>query len=218
MRYWNHYGELNMFTPADQPTDPYRPLLARYKGQIFPVNRVHSAWPGLLEEGKEGLNQPFMKDIFLMWKAHNEDPAKSPELSRIRDDNGDGMPEVNRPEEIDALIHAVTAYLTETQFDLSGKRVVWVSDDRMFLTGTDWRPLPKHDFEASPYASVYKYSHDVAPAKAALGAKGCGDCHSPQADFVVAPVLRYPFGEDGQPVTMSQGELLGLPEGFLLSE
>jgi hypothetical protein len=128
------------------------------------------------------------------------------------------MPEVNRPEEIDALIRAVTAYLTGTQFDLTGKRVVWVSDDRMFTSGTDWQPLPKHDFEASPYASVYKYSHDVAPAKAALGAKGCGDCHSPQSDFVAAPVLRYPFGEDGQPVMMRQGELLGLPEGFLLSE
>ena len=29
MKYWNHYGELNMFTNKNQPTDPYRPVLGR---------------------------------------------------------------------------------------------------------------------------------------------------------------------------------------------
>lgn len=32
------------------------------------------------------------------------------------------------------------------------------------------------------------------------------------------PVLWYPFGEDGQPVMIRQGERLGLPEGFRLEE
>ncbi|PIU53945.1 MAG: hypothetical protein COS90_03515 [Deltaproteobacteria bacterium CG07_land_8_20_14_0_80_60_11] len=209
LKYWNHYGELAMFTTQDQPTDPYRPVLSWYKGKIYPVNRVHSAWPGLIEEGKPGLNQAFMKDVFLMWQKHRQDPALYPELAKIRDDNGDGVPEVNRPEEIDAFIKSVRAYLTDTGFDLAGKTVVWVMDDRAYTSGTEGRPLPKSDFEASPYASVYKYSHDVAPAKAALGAKGCADCHSQEAPWFTAQIVAYPFGEDGKPVTMKQADHLG---------
>jgi hypothetical protein len=212
MNYWNHYGELSMFTKDDQPTTPYRPVLIRYKGKIYPANRVHSSWPGIVEEGKLGLNQPFMKDVFMMWKAHNEDPSKYPDLSKFTDDNGDAVPEVNRPEEIDAVINSVKQYLTDTGFDLAGKKVVWVSDDRVYFSGTKWEKLPKHDYEASPYASVYKYSHDVAPANAALGAKGCSDCHSKNSHFFFAQVVEYPFGEDGKPATIKQADLLGYKE------
>ncbi len=208
LKYWNHYGELARFTTRDQPTDPYRPVLTWYKDKLFPVNRVHSAWPGFVEEGKPGLNQAFMKDVFLMWQKHRQDPGQYPELAKIKDDNDDGVPEVNRPEEIDAFIQSVKAYLTDTGFDLGGKTVVWVMNDRAYTSGTRWRPLPKHDFEASPYASVYKYSHDVAPAKAGLGAKSCADCHSKEAPWFTAQIVAYPFGEDGQPVTVSQAEHL----------
>ncbi|PJB67455.1 MAG: hypothetical protein CO095_12150, partial [Armatimonadetes bacterium CG_4_9_14_3_um_filter_58_7] len=213
MKYWNHYGELNMFTHDDQPTDPYRPVLARYKGKIYPVNRVHSAWPGILEEGKEGLNQPFMKDILKMWKTYQANPSNYPDLSKIRDDNEDGMPEVNRPEEIDALIASVTAFLADTKFDLTSRRVVWVMDDRMYTSGTEFTTLEKHDYEASPYASVHKYSHDVAPANAALGAKGCTDCHSPSAATLWGAVVKHPFDDNGKPVTEPQYRLLGMGAG-----
>lgn len=135
--------------------------------------------------------------------------SKYPELSRIVDDSGDGMPEVNRPEEIDAIISSVRQYLTDTKYDLTGKKVVWVLNDRLYTSGHKWEQLQKHEYEASPYASVYKYSHDVAPAKAALGAKGCSDCHSKNSHFFFGQVLQYPFGEDGKPVTIKQADLLG---------
>jgi len=44
LNYWNHYGELEMFTFKDQPTDPYTPSLAKYKDKIYPMNMV----PGLV--------------------------------------------------------------------------------------------------------------------------------------------------------------------------
>jgi len=212
MNYWNHYGELNMFTKEDQTTNPFRPVLIRYKGKIYPANRVHSAWPGLMEDGKSGLNQPLMKDIFMMWQMHNENPSKYSELSRIVDDSGDGVPEVNKPEEIDAVINSVRQYLTDTKYDLTGKKVVWILNDKLYSSGNKWEKLPKHDYEASPYASVYKYSHDVAPAKAALGSKGCSDCHSKNSHFFFAQVLEYPFGDDGKPITVKQADLLGYKE------
>jgi len=98
----------------------------------------------------------------------------------------------------------------------ANKKVVWVYDDRVYFSGNKWEPLPKYDYEASPYASVYKYSHDVAPAKAALGVKGCSDCHSKNSPFFFAEVVEYPFGKDGKPVTIKQADLLGYEKDELL--
>jgi hypothetical protein len=88
-------------------------VLARYKGKIYPVNRVHSAWPGIQVEGETALMQPKMGDIYKMWTVHKADATKYPSLPKIADDNGDGVPEVNRPQEIDALIQAVTQVLAD---------------------------------------------------------------------------------------------------------
>jgi len=209
--YWNHYGELEMMGYDDKPTDRYRPVLARYKGKIYPVNRVHTAWPGIEIDGKPGLTQPKMGDIYTMWSQHLEDPTRWSELSKITDDNGDGVIEVNRPEEIDALIRTGTAYLRETGYPLDSRRVVWVYNDRVYSSGADYRQLPKHDFEASPYGNVHKYSHDVFPAKAALGARnGCLDCHFTGSPVLFAPVLKYPFDGAGKPVAEPQYSVLGL--------
>jgi hypothetical protein len=215
MNYWNHYGELAMFTARDQPSDPFIPQYTKYKGQIFPVNAVHSAWPGIYTEGKKGLDQPRMRDIYGMWMAHKKDKSKYPELSKITDNNHDTVPEVNTPEEIDAFINSVTACLTDVGYDLSGRKVVWVNDDRMYLNGMDYKMLEKEKWESSPYASVYKYSHDVFPAKAGLGTNGCTDCHSFKSDLFYAQVVKYPFGDDGNPVMELQYKKLDM-NGFMV--
>ncbi|MGQ9844427.1 MAG: NapC/NirT family cytochrome c, partial [Spirochaetota bacterium] len=200
MNYWNHYGELEMFGFKDQPSDYFYPQYAKYKGQIFPVNPVHSAWPGIYTEGKKGLDQPKMKDIYDMWMAHKKDKSKYPELAKIKDDNHDSIPEVNSPEEIDAFINSVTLFLTDNGYDLKNRKIVWVNNDRMYLNGKEYKMLEKEYYESSPYASVYKYSHDVAPAKSALGAKGCTECHSFNSKLFYSNVVKYPFGEDGKTV------------------
>jgi len=209
MQFWNHYGELDLFTVKDQPVDEFRPALVRYKGKIFPANRVHSSWVGFEEDGKPGLNQLFMRDFFAMWTQHKKDPSVYPQLAKITDDNGDGMIEVNRPQEIDALLTATRVYLSATGFPLDRKRLVYVLDDRKYSSGTAYQVLAREPYEATPYASVYKYSHNVLPAKAALGAGGCQDCHSADSQFFFAPVLRYPFGSDGKPVYAAQHEIIG---------
>ncbi|NSW95747.1 MAG: hypothetical protein HPY62_13650, partial [Bacteroidales bacterium] len=210
MNYWNHYGELTMFTAKDQPSDPFIPEYAKYKGQIFPVNAVHSAWPGIYTEGEKGLDQPKQRDIYNMWIAHNKDKSKYPELGKIKDHNSDSIPEVNTAGEIDAFINSVTAYLSDQGYSLTGKKIVWVNNDKMYLNGNDYKILEKEYWESSPYASVYKYSHDVYPAKAGLGINGCTDCHSFNSDMFFRQVVKYPFGEDGQPVMQPQYKKLGM--------
>jgi len=210
MAYWNHYGDLEMMGYDDKPTDPYRPVLARYNGKVYPVNRIHNTWPAIETEGEEGLQQPKMGAVYKMWTAHQQDPAGYPALSHITDDNGDGVIEVNRAEEIDALIAAITEMLQRTGYPMEGKRVVWVMNDRVYRSGDEYRTVPVHPWEAAPYANVHKYSHDVYPATAALGSNGCTDCHSPGSHFFFASVVKYPFDENGEPVTRPQYEVLGL--------
>jgi hypothetical protein len=197
---------------APEPTHVTRPTLIRYKGKIYPANRVHSAWVGFEETGRPGLNQLFMKDFFQMWTQHRADPAhKYPELTRITDDNRDGVIEVNRPAEIDALLAAARAHLAATGFPLENRRLVWVADSRAYYSGNESRELPREPYEATGYASVYKFSHDVAPAKAALGAGGCVDCHRPGAPFFQSAVLAAAFsGDDARPRWIPNHEILGI--------
>jgi hypothetical protein len=215
MNYWNHYGELAMFTAKDQPSDPFVPEFAKYKGQIFPVNAVHSAWPGIYTEGKPGLDQPKMRDIYNMWVTHRKDNSRYPELAKITDSNSDTIPDVNSAEEIDAFINSVTAYMNDQGYDLSGRKIVWVNNDRMYLSGTEYQMLEKEYWESSPYASVYKYSHDVFPAKAGLGINGCTDCHSFKSDMFYAQIIKYPFGADGSPISEPQYKRLDM-SGFMV--
>jgi hypothetical protein len=198
--YRNHYGILKVMGYDDKPTETFRPVLASYKGKIYPANRIHSTWPGIETPGQPGLMQPRPPDIHKMWKAHFEDPAQYPELAGIKDDDGDGALEINRPEEVDALIAAVTRHLTSLNYDLEGKRVVWVSSDRVYHSGTEYRVMDKAEWEASPYANVHKYNHDIAPARAALGSGGCTDCHASDSPFFDQAVLLTAFSpEDGGP-------------------
>ncbi len=207
--YRNHYGFLEMMGYDDKPTETFRPVLALYEGKIYPVNRVHSSWPGIETEGKPGLMQPRMSDVRKMWAAHRENPEQHPELAEITDDNGDGVIEVNRPAEIDALIAAIAKHLTAIGHPLEGKRVVWVNNDRVYRSGTEYRTVEQREWEASPYANVYKYNHDVYPARAALGANGCSDCHAANSPFFATATLEYPFDEDARPVKRAQYELMG---------
>jgi len=215
MQYYNHYGNMGMMGFDDKPTDIFKPVLARYKGKIYPVNRVHSAWPAIEIEGKPGLMQPRMGDIYKMWTTHLKNPEKYPELAKITDDNNDSVIEVNRVEEIDALIASVTAMLQEINYPIDGKRVVWAMDDRVYTSGTVFRTIPKETWEASPFANVHKYNHDVYPAKSALGINGCTECHNTDSRFFKETV-NYPFDENGNSVVISQHTLIGINKGLLV--
>ena len=210
MRYWNHYGELDMMDYDDKPVDPFYPQYIRYKGKIYPANRVHTSWPALQIEGREGLMQPKMSDYHAMWAAFHNDPASWPELARITDDNGDGIVEINRPEEIDAIITALTRYLHNIAYPMQNTRVVWAMNERIYHSGTEYEVIDKHPWEASPYGNVHKYNHDIFPARSALGANGCTDCHGTQSNFFTRAVTSIPFDEHGRTVTTAQYNIMGL--------
>ena len=58
---------------------------------------------------------------------------------------------------------------------------------------------------------MYKFSHDIAPAKAALGAGGCTDCHRSGTPFFEGKVLKKIFtSQNGKPKWMPNYEILGI--------
>ncbi|MFO7672036.1 MAG: hypothetical protein R6W31_20440 [Bacteroidales bacterium] len=209
MNYWNHYGDLEMMGYDDKPTYMFSPELIKYKGVIHPANRVHSSWPAIQTDGREGLMQPRMSDIYKMWADHRQDPEKYPGLSAIGDDNADEVIEVNTPGEIDALILSVSTKLTEINYPMENKKVVWVMNNRVYRSGNEFTELSMEAWEASPYGNVHTYNHDIFPASSAIGVNGCIDCHSYQSGFFTSPVLKYPFDEEGKPVTQPQFASLG---------
>jgi hypothetical protein len=148
-----------------------------------------------------------------MWEDHFANPSNYPELAIISDDNGDEVIEVNRPDEIDALIAAVTSMLRKSSYPLEGRRVVWAMNERVYTSGTDFYNIEKELWEASPYANTHKYSHDIYPAKAALGVRTCVECHSLQSEIFYGQVVKYPFDESGSAVYEAQYGLLGM-NGF----
>ncbi len=209
MKPWNYYGEAHGYPEGVQPFFKFRPILGWYKGKIYPLNRVYTRWVGIKTDGKPGIDQPHMKDIFMMWKKHMDDPDKNfPQLKKIKDDNRDGFPEVNRPEEVKALLASVSIMLKGNGMPLQGKTVVFVDGDRYTTNGVDWKTIPKKPYEYSPYGSVFKFDHDICPGKNALGAQGCTDCHSSKSDFFFRKVMVRPFDKDGKPVTESNAHFL----------
>ncbi|MBN1339418.1 MAG: hypothetical protein JXA03_08845 [Bacteroidales bacterium] len=213
MNYWNHYGDLEMMGYDDKPTFTFSPELALYKGKIYPVDRVHTSWPAILTEGQEALMQPKMGDIYKMWIRHRADGANYPQLAQIMDHSGDGLYEVNSPEEIDALIAAISSFLKDIKYPMQGKKIAWVLNNRVYTSGTDFYEIPMEDYEASPFGNVHKYSHDIKPAKSALGVNGCTDCHAYNATFFFAQTLKTPFDESGKIVTGPQYKSLNV-SGF----
>ncbi len=138
-----------------------------------------------------------------MW-THAKD---YPLLGCIKDDNGDGFHEINRPEEIEAAIKSMTSYLNK-KGSLKNRQVVLVNGPEVYLSSQEKYALESQPYEYSPYGSVFKLSHDIAPAGAALGAVGCTDCHSKKASFFTRPYMVKPFDTTGFMVTAPAYDVL----------
>ena len=218
-RPWNYYGEVHREETEFQREFQFIPEKAWYKGKIWPLNRVHSLWVGIKRTGVPGIDMVFMKDFFLMWNAHEKDPENNfPALSKIMDDNRDGVPEVNRTEEIMALLSSVKEYLeSKGKYNAQNSQIVFVRDDEFTADGKTWQIVKKFPWEASPYGSVFKFSHDVQPASTALGVKGCTDCHSMNSSFFFRPVLTRLWDESGRLAYEPNYRLLGYSRAAVLA-
>ncbi len=186
------YDTSKFLLPPGQKTEVWYPALREMKGKIIPVKPAIAIYWGNLDE-KTNLVRPIP-----LWKIRE---LKKPSL---KDDNGDGIPEVNNLEEVRSFLIALRGK------DRFGNPI---ADTPVLLKGGFlYRLDKKGGVEKIPHEQAkpidFSLNHNVRPGSLALGAKGCKDCHIRNSPFFFRKILVDPYDEKGKPVYMEAWELL----------
>jgi len=170
------------------------PALREVGGKIIPVKSAVAIYWGDLDE-KTNVVRPIP-----LWKIRE---LKKPPL---KDDDGDGIPEVNSFEEIRSFLVALKGK------DRFGNPL---ADLPVLIKGGFlYRLDKKGGVEKIPHdqakAIDFSLNHNVRSGSLALGAKGCRDCHIRNSPFFLRKILVDPYDEKGKPVYIEAWELLGI--------
>jgi hypothetical protein len=201
---WTFIFDTSKFLSND-PLDPKRsdpggdpniwyPAITKWKGRIVPVKSLAVIYWGDLDP-KTNVVRPIS-----LWKIQE---LKKPLL---KDDNGDGVPEVNSPDEIKAFLRALKGN------DKFGDPVAIhpVLMKGGFLYQLDKKgELEKAKHEQAE-ALDFSLSHNVMSGPDVIGARGCKECHSKKSPFFLRKVLVDPYDEKGKPVYIETWERLGI--------
>jgi hypothetical protein len=124
----------------------------------------------------------------------------------LKDDNGDGVPEVNSLDEIKTYLKALQGK------DKFGNPVAFhpVLMKGGFLYQLDKKgEVGKIKHEQAELLD-FSLSHNVMSGPEVIGARGCKECHSKKSPFFLRKVLIDPYDEKGRPVYIENWERLGI--------
>jgi hypothetical protein len=237
----SHVGTSLEYFSSD-PLDPSKPDKSRwhppflFKNDSDGERRVFPWTPSLAfywaDWDQKGTPDDLRDDVIapiINWRAPQAIGAEH--LPLVTDDNGDGVIEVNRADEILATIQALKGR------DRYGRQVaarpVLVKGTRVWFEDPE-EPQGVGSFERAgmdlPIQWVifsWGIDHNVLPKEEAWGydaddaREGCGDCHRPDTqDSPVMDrlVLLDPYGLDGEPVYTTVREMIGLDPPALPKE
>jgi len=181
------------------------PSITKWKGKIVPAKPLVIIYWGDLDPGTK-----VVKPIFL-WKIQE---FKKPPL---KDDNGDGLPEVNSLDEIKTFLKALKGK------DKFGTPIA--SHPVLMKGGFLYQLDKKGEVEKTKHEQAeilgFSLSHNVFSGPDVIGARGCKDCHSKKSSFFLRKILIDPYDEKGKPVYVENWERLGIDKerlGQLLME
>jgi hypothetical protein len=202
-------GETTLFETAkflsSDPLDPKKtapgvdpsiwyPSLKKWKGKFIPVKSILVSYWGDLENATNRVKP------IVLWKIRD---LKKPPL---KDDDGDGSPEVNTLEEIKSFLK-----------ELKGKDKFGnpVAEQPVLIKGGYLYKLDKMgEVEKVRHSESggldHSISHNVVSGMNVIGAKGCKDCHSKKSSFFLRKILVDPWDEKGKPVYVEAWEVLGI--------
>jgi hypothetical protein len=190
---------------SNDPLDPKRtipgvdsniwyPSIKEFKGRIIPVKSLIVIYWGDLDEKTN-----VVKPIFL-WKIRE---MKRPPL---KDDKGDGLPEINSLDEIKAFLKALK------EKDKFGNPVA--NHPVLIKGGFLYQLDKKGEVEKIKHEQAethdFSISHNVMSGPDVIGARGCGDCHSKTSPFFLRKVLIDPYDEKGKPIYVEAWERMGI--------
>lgn len=170
------------------------PQLREFKGRIVPVKTLIVTYWGDLDEQTQSVRP------IPLWKIRG---VKRPPL---KDDDGDGIPEVNTLDEIKSHLKVLKS--NDPYGNPVSQSPVWVKGG--FLYRLDKKgdvEKVKHE-QAKPID--FSLSHNVVSGSSVLGAHGCKDCHTKNSPFFLRKILTDPLNENGRPVYAEAWERFGI--------
>jgi formate dehydrogenase gamma subunit len=188
----------------------WKPRYAKggHKGEkIWPVNVMLPVTYTNLN--KDGLYYPLYGKEIGKGYAKIQDKLKGKKPNK---------PELHTPEEIKLMLAALTETLKGNQRFQQVKPYYHKGGEIYFLNEKG-EVASQKDHTWVGHTEGFNINHNVAPAGLALGAGGCGDCHSDTAHMFKGQIVTDMFGPEGKPVTISSGRLFGCaPWAFTLNQ
>ena len=190
---------------SNDPLEPKKPVsgidpniwyppMTKWKGKIVPTKPLMVIYWGDYDP-KTNVVKPIS-----LWKIQE---LKKPPL---KDDNGDGIPEVNSLDEIKPFLQALKGK------DKFGTPIALhpVLVKGGFLYQLDKRGEVEKMKHGQSEALDFSISHQVRAGQEVIGARGCRECHSKKSSFFLRKVLVDPYDEKGKPVYIENWERLGI--------
>ena len=176
-------------------------------GKLWPVNRFNSVF--FTNQDKDGINYP----LFARELKKGYEKAKP-----LLKPKNPMKPEVHNPEQIKIMLTAFSETLKGDKRFQQIKPYYHKGGMMYFLNGKG-EVVSGKDTTWAGHLEGFNINHNVAPVSQALGANGCGDCHSDQAQMFKGQIVTDMFGPSGKPVTVSAGKLFGCaPWAFTLNQ
>jgi hypothetical protein len=170
------------------------PAVAKWKGRIVPVKSLAVSYWGDVDP-KTNVVKPIP-----LWEIQE---LKKPPL---KDDNGDGIAEVNSLDEIKAFLKALKGN------DRFGNPVAL--HPVLMKGGFLYRLGKKGEVEKIKHEQAealdFSLSHNVVSGPDVIGGRGCRECHSKKSSFFLRKILINPYDEKGKPVYIENWERLGI--------
>ncbi len=169
------------------------PQIREFKGRIIPVKSLIVLYWGDLDEKTNGVKP------IILWKIRG---MKKPPL---KDDDGDGIPEVNSLDEIKSFL---TTLKENDAFGMPiARNPVLLKGGLLYSLDKKGEVEKKKHEQADPLD--FSLSHNIVAGSNVLGARGCKDCHSKNSSFFLRKMLVDPYDEKGKPVYLPTWERLG---------
>jgi len=203
-------------TCKDAPENTWCPGFVKFNGKIKPVNPMQVIWWGDWDQVSHRVIP------IILWRIRDFTGAEAKNNFSITNytllEALDGSSEVNTTEEIKTYLKA----LSEAR-DRFGCRVVYhtpvlVKGGMIYYLRFDelhHAPMPKHD-GGFGCCEPFDLSHNVVGGNAALGSKGCDECHARPSPFFNRKVLIDPFDNEGKPVFKEAWEIIGYTKERML--